>query len=271
MRAAPFRLVVALMFAWVLALPDASRAGGVSPVVAGIAKRGDLRVGMSGSQPPLNFERGGRLVGLDVDLARAIGAMMGVRPVIVRKPFAELLGALESGEVDVVISGMTINPGRNMRAAFIGPYLTTGKSILTRSAQLGEADDPGDLDSPDITLAAVAGSTSQDYAQAFMPKAKLRTPASHDEAVRLLLAGEVQAVVADHEVCAFSVARNRRAGLINLAEPLTVEPLGIAVVPGDAHLLNLLENILASLDESDLTGSLRRRWIETGSWVDQLP
>ena len=63
-------------------------------------------------------------MGLDVDLASYIAGAMGVELSLVIKPFAQLLPALEAGEVDMVISGMTITPERNLQAAFVG--LLTG-------------------------------------------------------------------------------------------------------------------------------------------------
>ena len=140
-----------------------------SPVIARIVKNGELRVGLSGNQPPLNFvSKSGDLMGFEVDLARGLAAMMGVEPKLVQKPFGELIGALEEGKVDLVMSGMTITPARNMRVAFIGPYLLSGKSILTKSSTLAQADESSDLDQPTLKLAALKGSTSEDFVKALI-------------------------------------------------------------------------------------------------------
>jgi polar amino acid transport system substrate-binding protein len=132
-----------------------AQAASDSPILSRIVSSGTLRVGMSGGQPPLNFKsRDGKLLGLEVD---------------VQKPFSELLGALAGGEVDLVISGMTITPERNMKAAFVGPYFLSGKSILTRSTSLAQVDEIGDLDQADLEFAALEGSTSQQFVQSRLP------------------------------------------------------------------------------------------------------
>jgi ABC-type amino acid transport substrate-binding protein len=235
-------------------------------------KGGTLRVGMSGNQPPLNFKsRDGEMMGLEVDLANVMAGLMGVKLEIVQKPFGELLGALDKGDVDMVMSGMTITAERNLKAAFVGPYFLSGKSILTKSATLAQADEAVDLDQADLTLAALAGSTSEKFVQALLPKAQLVATKDYDEAVAKLLAGEVQALVADREIVALTAMLNPTAGLTGLRQPLTIEPIGVAVPPGDALLLNFLQNAFLALEASETLTGLRARWLTQGDWVGQLP
>ena len=71
-----------------------------SPVLSRIVTSGELRVGMSGTQPPFSVKsKSGELIGYDVDLANLLAAAMDVELKIVEKPFAQLLPALEAGEV----------------------------------------------------------------------------------------------------------------------------------------------------------------------------
>ncbi|HIG72173.1 MAG TPA: transporter substrate-binding domain-containing protein, partial [Myxococcales bacterium] len=81
-----------------------------------ILESGELRVGMSGTQPPLNMKNGkGELIGLDVDLARALAEAMDLTLVLVEMPFADLLSSLEASRIDLIISSLTITPARNAR------------------------------------------------------------------------------------------------------------------------------------------------------------
>ncbi len=233
---------------------------------------GKLRVGMSGNQPPLNFEsKDGQMMGLEVDMARALAALMGVELEIVKTPFGDLLGSLAKGDIDLVMSGMTITAERNMRAAFVGPYYLSGKSILTKSATLAAADETGDLDKADLTLVALEGSTSQAFVEALLPNAKLITATDYDAAVKLLLDDKAQALVADQEIVALTAFLNPRAQLATLTQPLTIEPYGIAAAAGDSLLLNFLENTFGALEAAGALEALRNRWLTQGDWVDQLP
>ena len=98
------------------------------PVVDRIVKKGELVVGISGNQPPLNATtKEGEIIGLDADLAQVFADAMGVKLKFEVMPFAELLPSLKDGKVDMVLSGMTITPERNLKAAFVGPLFSFGK------------------------------------------------------------------------------------------------------------------------------------------------
>jgi ABC-type amino acid transport substrate-binding protein len=243
-------------------------AGGLARIVSS----GTLRVGMSGSQPPLNFKnKSGDIVGLEVDTARALAGLMGAKLQIVEKPFAELLDALAAGQVDVVMSGMTTTPERSLRAAFVGPYYLSGKSILTRSATLAQADDLTDLNQATLKLAALEGSTSEQFARTMLPKASLVTTKDYDEAVKLLLADKVNALVADREILVLTAFLYPKEMLATLPEPLTIEPIGIAVPIDDAAFVHYLQNAMAALEASGVLSSVRSHWLERNDWVRQLP
>jgi ABC-type amino acid transport substrate-binding protein len=236
-----------------------------------IVATGEIRVGMSGEQPPLTMTaRSGELFGLDVALSRVLARSMGVEVRYVQRPFGELLDALEAGEVDLVISGMTITPRRTARATFIGPYYTSGKSILTRSKQLAAVEVPEDLDTPDLRLVALAGSTSEEFVQGTLPRAALITTKGLDEAVQKVVSGEVDALVADRETCDFAVLRHPDAGLIASPAVFTVEPMGIAVSLDQPRLANLVETYLDALAESGALQKARTFWFKDPSWVQNL-
>lgn len=243
-----------------------------SPVLARIVKNGELRVGMSGDQAPLNMKsKSGDIIGLEPDLAKLLAGAMQVELKVVVKPFPELLGALEKGEVDLVMSGMTITLERNLKAAFVGPYVLSGKSILTKSKTLAQIDDSTVINDPAVKLAALEGSTSQRFVQKVTPKAKLVTTQSYEQGVELVRKDQVDALVADYPVCVLSVLRYADEGLATLLAPLTIEPIGIALPPNDALLVNLVQNYLSALQGSGLLEVLRKKWMEDGSWLSELP
>jgi polar amino acid transport system substrate-binding protein len=227
---------------------------------------------MSGDQAPLNVKsKSGEVIGLEADLAQLLAAAMGVELKIVEKPFPDLLPALKAGKVDMVMSGVTITLERNTRFAFVGPYFISGKSILTKSATLSQADESEDINEKGLTLTALAGSTSQGFVEAVAPSAKLVTIQSYDEGVKLVLEGKADALVADFPACLIAVLRHANSGLATLTVPLTVEPVGIALPPGDPLLVNLVENYLGALEGVGLLERLREKWFADGSWLAKLP
>ena len=236
-----------------------------------VLKKGELVVGITGSQPPLNAtDKAGKIIGYDADIAQLIAKNMGVKLKFAAMPFPDLLAALKAGKVDMVLSGMTMTLDRNLSVAFVGPYYVSGKGILTKAQSIGALQLAEGLNNPEFKVATLQNSTSQTFVEQAAPKAKLVPTKSYDEAIELLFQDKVDALVADYPFCAFSAFRYQDKGLVAGQSKFTVEPLGIAV-PEDTLLINWLGNFLSMLEASGQMKALNKRWFQDGSWIKQLP
>ena len=260
-----------LMFIIVLIIPTLlfSQDG---KVLNRIIKSGELRVGTSGSQPPFTMKaKDGQLMGYEVELAKLLTNAMNLKLKFVEKPFSQLLEALEKGEIDVIMSGMTITPERNLKATFVGPYIVSGKSILAKSKRLSALDEMGEINRPTIKVAALEGSTSQRFVEKLAPKVKLITTKDYETAVNMVMEDKVDIMVADYPICLLSILRHPEAGLATLDTPLTIEPIGVAL-PRDAFQLhNLVENYLNGLLLGGVLQNLETKWFQDSSWLIRLP
>lgn len=247
--------------------------GGVSagPVLDRIIAKGELVVGTSGAQPPMTVvSKQGTLMGLDIDLAKAMAAALGVKVTFKTLSFAELLPALKKGGVDVVISSMGITPARNREFAFIGPYFISGKGILTLSDRYAALQEAQGLNSPDVSIAALKASTSYTYAQALMPKATLIAIDAYAQGIEMLLTKKIDVIVADYAFCSLTAYRYMDKGLLAGEAPLSFEPLGVAV-PEDTLLINWIHNFISNLKGSGQLKEMQEKWLTGGKWVDELP
>ena len=263
-----FAALLTLLFFGATTVVQAADAEVLKRVIA----KGQIRIGMSGNQPPMNVKsRTGAFIGLEVDLAHIMAQALGVKLTMVPKPFPELLAALNNGEIDMVMSNMSITPERTLMVSFVGPYMLSGRSILTRSTLLAKASGPADLNRPDIKVAAIANSTGQQFAEKYLPNTRLITTWNYDDAVRMVKEGEVDLVIADMTVCKLAVLQNPGAGLLTIAAPLNIEPVGIAISRHDLQFQNLVSNILDGIESTGALDQLRKKWFEDDSWVSALP
>ena len=243
-----------------------------SPVIDRIVQRGELVVGMAGNMPPMNMtSKEGELIGYEVDLAKAMAAAMGVRAKLAVISFAELLPALRSGKIDLILSNMTITPGRNLKVAFVGPYFTSGKAFLTKIKTIAMAEEPGDIDAKKTKLVALKGSTSQAFVEEAIPEATLVAANDYDEAVKMVLEDKVHAMVADYPICVVSVFRYPHQGLLSVVTTLTYEPIGVGVPAGDPLLVNWVENFMGIAEETGLLQELKEKWLLQADWLHRLP
>jgi polar amino acid transport system substrate-binding protein len=242
-----------------------------SPVMDRIISRGELRVGVSGDMPPMNLlTKEGTVIGMDVDLAAMIADAMGVRLSLQRIDFNDLLPALESGGIDMIISNMTMTPQRNRRVAFVGPYFTSGKAFLTKRSSIAQAKGLPEVNNAQYTFVALKGSTSEAVIRQGAPQAKLLTAGTQTEAIRMVIDGKADAMIADYPICVVAVYRHPEAGLVSVVTPVTYEPIGIAVPKGDPHLLNWLGNFLHGLEKAGFMDELGKKWFAQPTWLPQM-
>lgn len=272
MKKAPLLAIIATVLILAVGCTSMNSVGKPSPILERIQQRGSIIVGTAANMPPLNMTtRSGVIGGLDIDLAQYIARSMGVELQLVTKNFAELLPALENGEVDMVISGMTMTPERNLKVEFVGPYHVTGKSFLTKKSSIAKTENPADLNSSNYTFTALDGSTSAELIQTAMPEAVFKPAVNYKEAVAMVLNNQADAMISDYHACVLALVQHPNADLIALISPFTYEPLGIALPPGDVHYLNWVSNFLNIMEASDGLVALKLKWIENTSWVNELP
>jgi polar amino acid transport system substrate-binding protein len=236
-----------------------------------ITESGVIRVGMTGEQPPLSMiARDGEFIGLDVALMRVLARNMGVEAEFVKLEFDQLLDALEAGDIDVVMSGMTITPERVKRVTFVGPYFTSGKSFLTKTPGLAGIKVADELNRSDLKVAALRGSTSEAFARRDLPEAVLVLTGGLDEGIQKVASGEADVLVADRETCSFAVLRFPDAGLVAANVAFTLEPMGIAVPLDQPRLANLIRIYFDALSQSQGLEEAKSFWFKNPAWVVNL-
>jgi polar amino acid transport system substrate-binding protein len=268
-------LIVALMLGLLYACTTGTGSvvpSNPTPVIDRILQKGELTVGTAASMPPLNMTtKDGKIIGLEADLARYMADSMGVKLNLKAIQFSKLLPALENGQVDMILSGMTMTSKRNLKVAFAGPYYVSGKGVLTNVATLASISDPNALDDQKFKIAALEGSTSAEFVRIIMKKATLVTTKDYDDGVDMVIQGKVDAMVADHPICVVSVVRYPEHNLFTIIAPFTYEPLGVALPAEDPLLVNWVTNFLNKLEDSGVLDNVKDRWFKDISWVKKLP
>jgi len=235
--------------------------GGEASTLARIEQRGELVLGTSADMEPMSYTRDdGKVVGLDIDLGRFMAQAMGVKLTTRTLPFTELLPALQRGEVDVVISNLTITPKRNMSVAFVGPYMTSGKCILTRQESLARAQQAEDLNTPDTRIAVMKGSTSEDFVKTLLPQATVMLTDSREAAIDLVKSDQAGGMLTDYPICMSTLKNNPEAGFVSLFSLLSYEPIGIALPGNDPLFVNWTENFLLRMEALGALDEIGKRW-----------
>lgn len=231
----------------------------------------ELRVGLTATQPPYSMLAiDSTIIGFEVDIAKKLAEKMGVKFVPVEMIFAELIPSLLAGDIDLIMSGMTMTAERNMEIAFVGPDHSAGKSILTFAQIYADAESPEELNKGSVKVAVLKGSTSEGYVKEYMPKAKLIATDDYAEAIELLEKEKVGLLLAGDAIIRYTMFRNPNSGFVTLDEPFNYEPIGIGVKPDDFLFVNLLENLIDEMRENGELESLENYWFWDDEWLDQI-
>jgi polar amino acid transport system substrate-binding protein len=83
----------------------------------------------------------------------------------------------------------------------------------------------------------------------------------------MILTDQADAMVADKPICVITILKNQGKDLVTTEEPLTIEPIGMALPAGDPQFLNLVVNYLASLQLSGTLPMLEKTWFNDGAWM----
>ena len=204
--------------------------------------------------PPYEFHEGDDVVGIDADIARAIGEEMGMEVKIEDMAFDSIIPAVTSGKADFGAAGMTVTEDRKKNVDFTDTYATATQVIIVKEGS--DIAGPDDLTGKKIGVQL--GTTGDIYADD-IEDAKVERDNKGFEAVQALTQDKIDAVVIDGEPAKEFVAE--ADGLKILDEAFTEEEYAIAVAKDNDDLLKKMNEALASLKESGKIDEIVAKYI----------
>lgn len=245
-----------LLFGLLLSL---AACNGRSPTWQRIQAQGVLRVGLDPTYPPFEVDDGAGLTGLDVDLAQAIGADLGLRVEFAYFGYDGLYDALATEQVDVLASALVVDPLRTEDFAYSEPYFNAGEILLL---PVGETAVASLADFDHQTLAVELGSQSHVTALEWSRRVDgltIQPYTTPEDAVTAVLAGHVAAALVDG--VNGRLLHQTHPGLQILPDPVTVEPYALVVRIEDGQLLNHLNDSLTRLQTAGQLEAIVERWL----------
>ena len=217
-----------------------------------------LRVGSAIDFAPFEFQDEGQkeYQGFDMDLIRAVAKEMGREAEIQNIGFDGLIPALQAKNIDVIISGMTINDERKQKVNFSDPYYQSGLTMVVRS---DEEQIKSFKDLKGHKVAVQIGTTSANMVKEMegVTVTELNTPA---DCFMELKARGVDAVVNDRPVNDYYINQSQAVGVKSLADKLSAEDYGIAMAKDNAELQKKVNEALKKLHENGEYDKIYQKW-----------
>ncbi len=193
--------------------------------------------------PPYEYYQGQEIVGIDVEIARAVAQSMGMELAVEDMAFDSIIPALLSGKADIGAAGMTVTEERQASVDFTDTYVTASQAIIIK-ADNTEIAGPADVEGK--VIGVQLGTTGDLYASDVTQTVERYNKGF--EAVQALSQGKIDAVIIDDQVAKALAADN--ADVKVLDEPFTTEEYAIAVKKGNTELVESINAALAELKES---------------------
>lgn len=217
-----------------------------------------LKLGAEMTFPPFEFQEEGskEYVGFDMDLARAVAKQMGYELQIQNIGFDGLIPALEAGNIDIIVSGMSITEERTKKVAFSKPYYKSGLSIVVK-ADNTSIKTFKDLEGKNI--AVQIGTTGAEEAKK-IKNAKVREYNSNSEAYMELKAGGVDAVVNDLPVNEYYLTKSGDKNAKLLGDIMNAEEYGMAMTKKNTELTEKVNKALDELKKNGEYDKIHMKW-----------
>ena len=259
----------------ILALVRPGAAGDIelakNSTLESILQKGELRVGFeAGNMPFEMIDRKGRFVGFDIDMAREMARAMGVRFVPVNTPWDTIIPSLITEKFDLIMSGMTVTPKRNLQINFADPYFFVGQTLIIRKELEGKIQSHKDLDSPNFIVTSKRGTTGEQAVRQKIPKCTYKSYPTEIEAALEVVNGKAHAFVYDLPYCVIFMAQQGDEKLAFIDRPFTHEPLAWGFRKGDPDLENWLNHFLAQMKRDGRYDRIYSRWITSKDWYSDI-
>lgn len=187
-----------LLIPLLMAAAPVASAQETDPALEKIQKKGTLVVGLSADYAPFEFHSTvngqDKIVGFDVSMAQQIAKDLGVKLVIKEMGFDGLIGALQTGKIDIIISGIVDTPERQKVVDFSKPYLSSKQTVLIMKKN--EKKFTNNINSFDgQKIGAQRQTTQETFAKNDIPNSKVVSLQKVPDLVSQLSAGKVNGVV----------------------------------------------------------------------------
>ena len=239
-------------------------------VIEEVQDRGTLRVGLGLFEPWSACDADGELIGFEIDVATRVAEDMGVEVEFARTNWTYIISELIAEEFDVIISGMSILPSRNLKINFTAPYNSSGVYLVANTAQTADLATLADFNSASVTIATRRGASSVPAIENVFPEAMLQLFDTDNAVLQAVVDGEAHAAAAFATTRTTWVEAHPETLHLPFEEPFASGVAGIGVRKGDLDTLNFFNSWIAVNTANGWLEQRRQYWFETREWADQV-
>jgi len=230
-----------------------------------IKKRGTVVVGLDDSFVPMGFrEKSGKLVGYDIDLARAVFKLYGVKVSFQTIDWSMNATELRNGTIDLIWNGYTKNPQREKVVAFSNTYLKN-KQVLV-SLKKNHINSFNDMTGK--TLGAQSGSSGyeslENNPKLLKDKIAKKTPIQYDTFTNAFLdlnAGRIKGLLIDSVYANYYIKHEANSAAYTETQgTFGSEDFAVGLRKGDTTMKAKINAGLKTLKANGTLAKINKKW-----------
>jgi polar amino acid transport system substrate-binding protein len=208
-----------------------------------------LRVGIDPHRNPVIYKNNGKYLGFEAEFARLLASQVHKKLVFVPMNRAKLITALEKGNIDIIMSGLSVTEMREMRVNFAQPYMRISQSCLFRRSDIRIYKSPQMILLSNDKIGVEKNSTGEMFAlQTFQP-ATISSFSTLNDGAKALIKNKIDILIGDLPIICQLGAVNE-TDLVYMLSPFAQEYYAWAVGKGNIELLEQANLLLIDLKES---------------------
>lgn len=218
-------------------------------------------IGVDDTFPPMGFrDKNNKIVGFDIDLARAAAKKMGQKFKVQAINWDTKEMELKNDHIDAIWNGLSISPERKKKMDFTKPYLENEQVIVVKN----DSDIKSKADLAGKSVGCQKGSTAEDALMDDPISKQIEGGAAseYDENVSAfqdLNAGRIDAMVVDSVVANYYI-KEHNVNFTVLSETLAPEQYGVAVKKGNKKMLNKIQKALDEMKADGTAAKISTKW-----------
>lgn len=230
--------------------------------VDNIRSKGVLKVGTTGDYLPFTILENNRYSGYDIEVAKYVAKELGVKVEFIPTTWKTLLGDLNSGKFDIAMGGISRKTSRKLEAELSHPYLTYGKTPITRKKDKNKYNSLKKIDQKGVKVGYNVGGTNEEFALKNIKNATLVKFEKNLDVIQGVRDGEIDVMISETPEAVHYENTDKLLGSPMTTNPLTKNQLGYMVSKDDYTLVFLINYIMEDMELKGITKKMQEKHIK---------
>lgn len=236
-----------------------------------VSKQKKIVIGLDDSFVPMGFEtKSGRIVGYDVDLAKAVFKEYGIKVDFQPIDWSMNVTELRNGTIDLIWNGFSINPQRQKKVTFSKPYLVNKQVLISKKKN--RINSFADMKNKVAGVQAGSAGAMDIDSQPKLLKDRIKnhTPILYDsftEAFIDLNSNRIQGLLIDSIYAGYYIGHQKnRESYQSISSQFPKEYYGVGMRRGDTELKQKIDAGLDRLAKNGQLAKINQKWFGTNAY-----